>query len=46
MVNVIGGNQRSLMRPRSLENGVYCAPSMRTGKTMAPDLSATRPGPG
>ncbi len=42
---LMAGNQRSLRMPRILENGVNCAPSMRTGSTVASALSAISPAP-
>ena len=45
MVRSIFGNIRSRTLPRNRENGVYCAPSMRTGTIGASALSAIMPGP-
>ena len=44
-VTRIFGNQRILTLPESRENGLYWAPSRRTGTSGASALSATMPGP-
>ena len=45
MVMDIFGNQRRRNLPLSREKGVYCAPSMRTGRIAASARSAIVPGP-